>query len=289
MGPSDVAHYARPQTLSEALALLAEERWTVLAGGTDFYPARGVRPIRENVLDIKGVAELDELAETGTHVRLGANLSWTAIRAAALPPAFDALRAAAREVGSIQIQNRATLGGNLCNASPAADGVPPLLVLDTEVELASVRGVRRLPLGEFLQGNRKTQRMADELLTAVLVPKGSVAGRSSFRKLGGRRYLVISIAMVAVRLVVEDGRIAQASIAVGACSAVAQRLALLEDALRGAAVHDAASLVRPEHCVPLAPIDDVRATASYRNEAAVEMVRRTIASAWGGSCAAEAA
>ena len=125
----------------------------------------------------------------------------------------------------MQIQNTGTIAGNLCNASPAADGAPPLLILDAEVELRSVEIARHVPLGEFILGNRKTALRADELMTAIRVPISAVEGQSASLKLGARRYLVISIAMVAARVVTaDDGTIRKAAIAVGSCSAVAQRL-----------------------------------------------------------------
>src|SRR4029077_7065341 len=123
---------------------------------------------------------------------------------------------------------------NLCNASPAADGVPPLLALDAQVELASQAGVRRLPLEQFLVGNRKTQRRSDEVLSTVIVPRGLEGARSAFLKLGSRRYLVISIVMVAAIVDTDaEGRIKQARVAVGSCSAVAQRLIEIERHLAG--------------------------------------------------------
>ncbi|TIP38393.1 MAG: xanthine dehydrogenase family protein subunit M, partial [Mesorhizobium sp.] len=119
--------YAKPTTVDEALALLGEDRWRILAGGTDFYPAQGAKPFRDNILDINGLAELRGIEETDEYWWIGARTTWTDIVRLPLPPAFDALKSAAREVGSVQIQNVASIAGNLCNASPAADGVPALL------------------------------------------------------------------------------------------------------------------------------------------------------------------
>ncbi|MDN2583582.1 xanthine dehydrogenase family protein subunit M [Aquibium sp. ELW1220] len=275
--------YARPSTPDEAIALLAEGGWTILAGGTDFYPAQGARPIRDDILDIGAIEALRGIREDKGDIVIGAATSWTEIVRARLPMAFDALKAAAREVGSVQIQNTGTIAGNLCNASPAADGVPALLVLDAEVELASTRGIRRLPLRDFVLGNRRTARAADELVTAIRVPTASAAGRSSFFKLGARRYLVISIAMAAVRVETDlQGRIARCAIAVGACSAVARRLERLEADLVGRPA-DAAALgvIGERHFDGLAPIDDVRASAVYRMEAAREIVGRALADAFG--------
>ena len=201
-----------------------------------------------------------------------------------MPPACDGLRAAAREVGSLQIQTRGTVGGNLCNASPAADGVPPLLTLEAEVELASVRGTRRLPLADFLPAPRRTAKTPDELLTAVLIPAAALAGRGAFEKLGARRHLVISIVMTAARLTVEDGRIAAAAVAVGACSPVARRLPEVEAALLSRSPDTAAEAVDPDTvAAALAPIDDVRADAPCRLRAAAELVRRAVARAAGAA------
>ena len=276
-----MVRYARPGSVDEALDLLAEAPWRVLAGGTDFYPALGGLPVREDVLDIGALGELRGIAEQSDHLVIGARTTWTDISRAALPHAFDALKLAAREVGSVQVQNRATIAGNLCNASPAADGVPPLLVLDAEIELRSRGASRSVPLGEFILGNRRTARRPDELLTAIRIPMRSMAGRSSFLKLGARRYLVISIAMVAARIEIDTaGNVSDAAIAVGACSAAALRLTALEHALDGARADESiARIVRPEHLVALSPIDDVRGSADYRRQAALEIVRRAVAAA----------
>lgn len=277
--------YAKPKSIDEALALLGEGRWRMLAGGTDFYPAQGTRPLRDDVLDLNGLDELRHISATGEHFVLGARATWSDVVAAKdLPAAFDMLRLAAREVGSIQIQNAGTVAGNLCNASPAADGVPPLLALDAEVELRSLAGARLLPLGDFILGNRKTALRPGELVTAIRVPKTSAAGRSCFVKLGARRYLVISIAMAAARAVIDaDGRIAEIALAVGACSPVAARLRSLEAKLTGVAVADAGSIVEAHDFTELSPIDDVRATAGYRRDAAREIVARALAGALAGA------
>ncbi|MFI0844177.1 FAD binding domain-containing protein [Mesorhizobium sp. IMUNJ 23232] len=278
-----MTRYAKPKTVGEALGLLKEDRWRLLAGGTDFYPAQGARPFRDNVLDINALAELRGIAETPGHWVFGARTTWTDVVRANLPPAFDALRQAACEVGSVQIQNVGTVAGNLCNASPAADGVPPLLTLDAEVELRSLGDVRQLPLPDFILGNRKTARRDDELLTAIRVPKQSASGRSAFLKLGARRYLVISIAMAAARIELgADGTVARAAIAVGSCSAVARRLAGLEAALAGRRPGaEFSEAVRVAPLPELSPIDDVRGTAEYRLEAAREIISRALMEAAG--------
>src|SRR6202158_6419541 len=152
------------------MALLAAGEAQILSGGTDFYPALGDRVVRGAVVDVSGLGELRGMSSEAGYFRIGGLTTWTEIIRTPLPRGVDALKSAAREVGGVQIQNRGTVAGNLCNASPAADGVPPLLALDALVELASAGGFRRMPLGEFLAGNRKTQRRTDEILAAVRIP-----------------------------------------------------------------------------------------------------------------------
>jgi CO/xanthine dehydrogenase FAD-binding subunit len=268
--------YLRPNRLEDALTALARPH-VVLAGGTDFYPARVGRAIDEDVLDISGIAVLRGISADAAGWRLGATTTWSELLETDLPPLFDGLKQAAREVGGRQIQNAGTLAGNLCNASPAADGVPCLLALEAEIELAGPAARRLLPLRQFITGVRRTALARDELVVAVHVPRPNHAARSAFVKLGTRRYLVISIAMAAATLEIADGRVASARIAVGACSPVAERLPGLEAALAGAPL-DArlADRVAVAHLAPLSPIDDVRGSAAYRSDAVVTVLRRLL-------------
>src|SRR5689334_19111108 len=200
--------YLRPHSLDEALSALARPH-TVLAGGTDFYPARVGRSIDEDVLDIGGIGDLRGISEGEAGWRLGATTTWSELIEADLPPLFDGLKQAAREVGGRQIQNAGTIAGNLCNASPAADGVPCLLALDAEVEIAGPRS-RRLPLRQFITGVRTTALARGELVVAIHVPRARHDARSAFLKLGARRYLVISITMAAAVLEFVGERVAAA-------------------------------------------------------------------------------
>jgi CO/xanthine dehydrogenase FAD-binding subunit len=275
-----VPDYACPGTLPETLRLMSGGDWRVLAGGTDLYPSAG-RQLSGRILDLTGLKELSGITFV-QGMRIGAATPWSAIVATDLPPALRALQQAARVVGGRQVQNAGTIGGNLCNASPAADGVPPLLALGAEVELLSESGARRLALAEFLLGPRKTALRTGEVLAAVVISDAGLRGRSAFVKLGARSHLVISIAMVAARLEVDGDRVTRAAVAVGSCSPVAVRLAAVEAALIGAPVAGAVGRVRAADVVAaLSPIDDVRATAAYRREAAVELVRRAVAEALG--------
>lgn len=274
-----MAAYHRPDRMEDALGLLAEGGVTIAAGCTDLFPATEARSLPGAVLDITGIEALRGVGPVSSGFRIGAATTWSDVIAADLPPAFDMLKEAAKEVGSCQIQNAGTIAGNLCNASPAADGVPCLLALDAKVELTSIRGVRTLPLSAFITGPRQTALSHGEMLSAIHVPQGAVRGRSRFAKLGARRYLVISIAMVAVRIEVEDGHVKQAALAIGACGPVATRLPELERALIGRPLDSSLPALATDALITpaLAPIADIRADAAYRAHAAAELVRRALA------------
>ncbi len=273
MTESDIYH--RPKTLAEALALLSEAPLRVAAGCTDLFPATERKVLPGPILDLTGISDLRVVRPGPEGVSIGATTTWRDILDADLPPAFDGLRLAAQEVGARQIQARGTLAGNLCNASPAADGVPPLLTLDAEVELQSARGARRLPLAEFLLGPRATARAKDEILTHIHIPAHATEGRGFFRKLGARKYLVISIAMTAARIVQKDGIVQDAGLSIGACSPVAVRLPQAEAALVGAPL-DPMRITEDMIADHLSPIDDMRADADYRRKTALELLRRTL-------------
>jgi len=168
-----MTEYVRPNSLRDALAVV-NENTVAVAGATDIYPAqssRGAWGQRSDKVwvDISALAELKGMTQSPTHWRIGALTTWSELIDARLPRCFDALVAAAHEVGGKQIQNRATIGGNLCNASPAADGIPPLLCLNAEIEMCSAKGARTLPLIKFIRGNRQTALADNELVTAILL------------------------------------------------------------------------------------------------------------------------
>jgi CO/xanthine dehydrogenase FAD-binding subunit len=277
--------FVRPARLDEALVALAAgapggSPWVIVAGATDHYPSRVGRTPVEDVLDVTAIDRLRGIAAVDGGWQIGALTTWTDLVETPLPSLFNGLKAAALAVGGLQIQARGTVVGNLCNASPAADGMPNLLALDAQAELVSRSGARIVPIRAFVTGNRKTARRPDELVTGLFVPAplpGSTV-RSAFEKLGSRAYLVISIAMVAAIVEADaGGRIARARIAVGACSEVAQRLPELEAELVGLpAAAATAEIVGPHHLAHLTPIDDVRGSAAYRRDAAVTVVRRAL-------------
>jgi len=286
-----------PTRLDEAYAALSRGHCLPLAGGTDVYPSLvGLTRPHQSLLDLSRLEPLRGISQLPSgQIRIGALTAWRTLRDHHWAPGLRLIAEAAAEVGGLQIQNQGTLGGNLCNASPAADGVPALLALGAELELGSSRGTRRLLLEQFLLGNRRTARAADELLLAVLINPPSARSVSRFLKLGHRRYLVISIAMVGVTLDFDQAdRLASAGIAVGACSAVARRLTELEQALTGSPRADLLNTLqqcmrdRPTVLAPLSPIDDVRGTAQYRRDAVAVLVARAIAQAVGADVARNA-
>lgn len=269
--------YHRPGKLKDALAVLATTGARPVAGCTDVFAATEAQDLRGDMLDVTAIEGLRGISETASGWRIGATTTWRDIADARLPRAVNMLQQAACEVGGAQVQNAGTVAGNICNASPAADGMPPLLALDAQVEVVSKRGERVVDLTQFVTGPRENVLRSDELVSAVLVPSNSVRGHSRFLKLGARKHLVISIAMVAVRLVVEEGKITDAAICVGACGPVARRASALEKALIGASSEDADQLVSPALLKDvLAPISDVRGDAAYRETAALELVQRAI-------------
>jgi CO/xanthine dehydrogenase FAD-binding subunit len=277
--------YLSARDLDDAIRLRAATGYPVLAGGTDLYPAIENGARFPGLIDLSRVAALrapiDRTADTWT---IPALTTWSEVIAADLPPQFDALKQAAAEVGGRQIQNAGTVGGNLCNASPAADGVTALLALDARVVLRGTAGERTLPLAAFIHGNRRTALAGDEVLTAVQVPALHGRHASVFRKLGARRYLVISIVMAAVVIELHtDGRVRTARIAVGACADRSLRIAPVEAALTGLRTSALAGFtVADAALAALAPIDDVRATAPFRRHAAKALLEQAIHDLAGG-------
>lgn len=272
--------YHQPNTLDHALQLIRRTpRMTIIAGGTDVYPAKATRAgwgtmQHPDVLDISRIRFHRGVEAHATSWSISPLTTWTDIIRADLPPLFDGLKAAAREVGGVQIQNRGTIIGNICTASPAADGVPPLLTLDAEVEIESHEGTRSVPLASFIDGYRHSVLAPNEMVIGLRIPRQAGNGQrhGHFRKLGARKYLVISIAMVAGVFDYDDvGVVKAARVAVGACSAVAMRLTALERDLVGQ--RPSGSLVQPGHLADLTPLDDIRASANYRRAAALQLVR----------------
>jgi CO/xanthine dehydrogenase FAD-binding subunit len=282
---TDFTRYLRPSELSVALATLAAAPRVVLAGGTDLYATGTPVPpkLRQAVLDITSIEGLRGIRMDRAEVVVGATATWADVRAANLPIWFRGLKQAASQVGGAQIQNVATVAGNLCNASPAADGTPPLLALSALIDLACARGARTVALEEFVLGPRRTLCAADELVTAVRIPVRSSHARSVFYKLGARSFLVISIVSIAVTVDFDpNGRICYAGLAVGSCAERPRRLRSLESRLQGLDRTAAREMPIPEEIPEISPIDDIRGTAAYRRDVLVTLLQRALREVCGG-------
>jgi CO/xanthine dehydrogenase FAD-binding subunit len=258
-----------PGSLSEALALLAREPgvWQPFAGGTDLMVLLEAGKLsHKRFLSVAKLDDLRGIEVTATDVTLGALTTYTEIQKnAVLRAEFPLLCSAARETGSIATQNRGTLGGNIMNASPAADSPPALLVYDAEIELVSERGVRWLPYHGFHTGYKKMQRALDELLRAIRLPRRAKPWRQYYRKVGTRKAQAISKVCFAAAALVEGGMIRDMRIALGSVAPLVLRAVKTESALRGGSVTSTViAAARETLAREIAPIDDIRSTARYR-------------------------
>jgi CO/xanthine dehydrogenase FAD-binding subunit len=259
--------YQRPTALGDALAMLAGPGSRPLAGGTDLVPQlREGRRKYGTIVDLKHIPELGAIAQTADGGwRIGAAVSVLALgRHARLAADHPGLLAAARLIGSLQIQARATLGGNVANASPAGDSLPVLLAHDAVVHARSVSGERAIPAAELFTGYRTLALRPDELIVAVRVPFPARGTRTFFRKVGTRRAQSISKVVFCGAAALERGRLRRVRLAWGSMAPVPLRSRAAEAALEGRPPTAAAAAALDALAADLAPIDDVRSAAAYR-------------------------
>ncbi|MFB9902685.1 FAD binding domain-containing protein [Allokutzneria oryzae] len=282
--------FIRPATLAEALRAKADMPEAVpIAGGTDVMVELNFDRRRPPaLLDLNGVGEIAEWSEVDGRVRLGAGVPYVRV-IGELGDRLPGLAMAARTVGSPQIRNRGTVGGNLAAASPAGDSHPPLLASDAVVEVASVRGARTIPITEFYLGVKRSALEPDELITAVVLPPAD--GPQQFSKVGTRNAMVIAVCSFALALHPSSGTVGTG---VGSAAPVPLRARDAEDYIAG----ELSALWRSP--APLAdsvlrrfgelvgsaarPIDDVRGSAAYRRHALAVLARRTLGWAWHDYC-----
>lgn len=268
-----------PKSLGDALELLAREPgvWRAFAGGTDLMVLLEFGQLKpKNFLSIRHLDEMKGIEVTPEHIHLGALVTYTQIqRHETARREFPLLCAAARETGGSAIQNRGTLGGNIVNASPAADTPPALLVYDAELELVSTRGARWVDYRNFHTGYRQIEMRADELLRRVRLPRVTGGLNTYYRKVGTRKAQAISKVCFAAsaRLSESRRRIVDARIALGSVAPTVVRCARTEDLLREktideATIKAACASLRQE----IAPIDDMRSTAKYRQRVAANLL-----------------
>ncbi len=281
---AEIREYAAPRSLAEALRVLASGPATVLAGGTDLMPQSRAGRVRfaPTLLNLQGIAELRGVTRSAGDIEIGALTTITdlledpLIRAGA-----PVLHKACDHFASSQIRNAATLGGNICNASPAGDTLVPLLVLGASVVLASAApaGIvkRRLPLAQFLVGPGRTARRADELLVAVQAPVPAAGWVDRYVKFGARPALDTSAIALAVGGTLRDGRLEDARVAFGAVAPTAIRASTAERVLSEGPL-DRARIDRAVDAADAAirPISDVRASDWYRRELVHNLLRRVL-------------
>lgn len=258
-----------PSTLNEALEYLAREPavWRPFAGGTDLMVLleAGLLPHKQ-YLNIWNVAELQGIDITDEYVDLGALTTYTEVLAEpVLQSEFPMLCQAARETGGPAIQNRGTLGGNIVNASPAADSPPALLAYDAELKLVSSRDSRWIPYLGFHTDYKKIAMQPDELLVRVRLPRKTAGLQQYYRKVGTRKAQAISKTCLAATGRISEGRIADIRIAFGSVAPVPLRCLKTEDRLRGQTVDQATiAAAKTELRNEISPIDDIRSTKDYR-------------------------
>ncbi|MCX7172392.1 MAG: xanthine dehydrogenase family protein subunit M [Proteobacteria bacterium] len=268
----EITTYLAPSRLDAALQAMVDGDATVLCGGTDLAPQTesGARLYTAKLLNIRRIEGLGDIDAGGDKVRIGAVATINEIRRhPALAAIAPVLVEAAEHFASDQIRNAASVGGNICNASPAGDMIPPLLVLGASVELACWRGdavqTRRIPLDQFFLSPGKTVKLPEELLTAIVFDRPAADFVGKFRKSGPRPALEISTVSVALGARVADGRLSDVRVAMGSVAPTPLRARHVEAALEGKPL-DAASIAAAVTATAedAKPIDDVRASAWYR-------------------------
>lgn len=265
----DVYKVQSAGTLADAYAVLAERgnNIKIIAGGTDLMVLMNARALDAlDFLDIWGLDELRGITDRGSTLRIGALTTFAEIAQSALVlDGMPALAEAARTVGAIQIQNRATIAGNIVNASPAGDSLPVLAAYEAEVEAGSTQGVRRIPFRSFYAGYRQTTLEPNELVVAIWIPKLRKGDRDYFRKVGTRRAQAISKVVMAARARVFGAHIESICIGVGSVAPTVLRAAQTESLLTGAQItRPAIEAARQMIASEVEPITDLRSTEIYR-------------------------
>ncbi len=266
-----------PGSLADVLTLLRGEPgvWKPLAGGTDLMVLLEAGKLaHRKYVNIWGLDELRGIDVTDSQVTLGALTTYTEVQAhPILQSEFPMLCQAASETGGLAIQNRGTLGGNIVNASPAADSPPALLAYDAEIELNSMRGPRWLPYNGFHTGYKQMHIAPDELLTRIRLPRNTRGAFHYFRKVGTRKAQAISKVCLAGLARIDQGHIEEIRIALGSVAPIVVRCVETENALRGRTpgaetTQAACSRLSQE----ISPIDDIRSTARYRLQVAQNLL-----------------
>jgi xanthine dehydrogenase FAD-binding subunit len=267
--------YARPESINSACTLLEDESVTILAGGTDLLPRyEQGRELPELLVDIKHIPELNTIsvADDGS-VEIGSLVTvYDLLHHDHFQDKYPALVESARDFAAVQIRQRATIGGNLCNASPAGDLLPPLYALNATAHIANGSDERNISISEFINGPGKTDLRPGELLKSISLPEPK--GSSLFVKLGLRDAMAISVINFAISYQIAEGKFTELRIAAGAVGPTIKMLssysgAVLENLSN---VSNALDLVDED----ISPIDDLRATAKYRSRVLKNLLEHTL-------------
>jgi CO/xanthine dehydrogenase FAD-binding subunit len=271
--------YLRPRNVEEAvIARAAYPEWMVLAGGTDLMVNANRAMPPAGIIDLWRLQAMCFIRVGDGEITIGAGTTWheverhPAIRSKLLPLAL-----AAREIGALQIQARATLGGNVGTSSPVGDSLPVLLALDAQLEIATVVGTRYAQYRDWCTGYRTTHLQRGELIVAAHIPLPGPNVRTTWRKVGTRRAQSISKVMGAAAIELDGDVVTDARVAFGAIANRPIRVEAVETAVRGLRLGQAAEAARAAMRTAIQPIDDVRSTASYRREVAENLVARFFA------------
>jgi carbon-monoxide dehydrogenase medium subunit len=273
----------RPRTLVGALEMMATLEYAQpIAGGTDVVPLFrdvGCKPV--HLIDLGLIPELNGIVEENGKVHIGPTTTHAQLLASkVIEEKAPALHDAARWIGSVQIRNRGTVGGNLCNASPAADTAPPLLVHDAEAQVSSLKDARWIPLRELFAGPKTTVLEPDELLTGLRFAPTGHSG-SSFQRIGRRKGFTLSVVNAAVYLERDGDELREVRIALGSVAPTPIRVQRVEDTIRGKKMSESLLEEAASVCMGEAkPIDDVRGTAEYRRDMVGVLVKRAMREAW---------
>jgi xanthine dehydrogenase iron-sulfur cluster and FAD-binding subunit A len=283
-GAHHIAEFLRPRTIAEAVRILADRaaRARIIAGGTDLLLEldRGARRGVDTLVDLSSVPDLDTIDDVGDEIVIGCLVTHGQVVASSLISNFaHPLLQACAEIGGPQLRNRATIVGNIVTASPANDTITPLRALDATVEVTGIDGTRTIPFAEFHTGFRSTALVAGDVITAIRIPKMRPTERGVFAKLGLRKAQAISVLHATAILDFDDDTVRGAKIAIGSATPVIVRADAVEAGLVGArltsdVIRDAVGRVHES----IAPIDDVRADATYRSEQAEYMLSRMLVS-----------
>ncbi|AFL87175.1 aerobic-type carbon monoxide dehydrogenase, middle subunit CoxM/CutM-like protein [Terriglobus roseus DSM 18391] len=282
---SNAAEYdiIAPDSLEEVLAVLASDQRAPIAGGTELMVALGAgRLAQKNFVSLHKLSELRFLDDAEeTTLRIGSGTTFTDIRSSdIIATDFPLLSQTASWTGSIANQNRGTLGGNIANASPAADTPPALLAYDAELELISIRGTRTIPYAAFHLGYKRTALAPDELILAVRLPRRFSTHKHWVRKVGTRNAQAIAKIALAAVAKIEDGVFTEIALGAASLRDRPSRLPATEAALLGRNPHDPAALraARQALAGEVAPIDDIRSTARYRAAVAGNLLEEFLGS-----------